>query len=299
MLGVLATIAIGWQSVSALGSVAALRRAPYTNEVVGNSATVSWATDRSQSTGTARWGVVSGGQCTPSNTVTATQRVDHGGLDAASTSGPPCSAFPGPGTYCYRVQLGSTDLLGTDPSPQVKTAAASGTAFSFAVFGDWGEGTTDQANVMSRIGASPASFVVTVGDNVYNSGNETEYGDLTQGNVFRPQYLPAVGSRPFFAAEGNHGFSTNLPYLQNFPAPTAAAIIGRALPPGVVLLHLDAVGVRRPTRAPGTRSTGVRRASTCWRRRGLTARAPTRATSSPTGTVRSRAAGRAARELRG
>ncbi|MDX6538897.1 MAG: acid phosphatase type 7, partial [Gaiellales bacterium] len=132
----------------------------------------------------------------------------------------------GPGTYCYRVQLGSTDLLGTDPSPQVKTAAASGTPFSFAVFGDWGAGTSNQANVMSRIGASPASFVVTTGDNVYNSGNETEYGDLTQGNVFQQQYLPAVGSRPFFAAEGNHGFSTNLPYLQNFPAPTAAQTSG-------------------------------------------------------------------------
>ena len=225
MLGVLATIAIGWQSVSALGSVPALRRAPYTNEVVGNSATVSWATDRSQSTGTARWGVVSGGQCTPSTTVTATRASITVG-SASEYQWTAVLAFPGPGTYCYRVQLGSTDLLGTDPSPQVKTAAASGTAFSFAVFGDWGQGTTAQANVMSRIGASPASFVVTVGDNVYNSGNETEYGDLTQGNVFRPQYLPAVGSRPFFAAEGNHGFSTNLPYLQNFPAPTSAQTSG-------------------------------------------------------------------------
>ena len=92
--------------------------------------------------------------------------------------------------------------------------------------GDWGAGTTDQANVMSRIGASPASFVVTVGDNVYNSGTESEYGDLTQGNVFPSQFLPAVGSRPFFAAEGNHGFSTNLPYLQDFPAPTSAATSG-------------------------------------------------------------------------
>jgi chitodextrinase len=29
-----------------------------------------------------------------------------------------------------------------------------------------------------------------------------------------------------FATEGNHGFSTNLPYLQNFPAPSAAATSG-------------------------------------------------------------------------
>ncbi|MEA2459486.1 MAG: acid phosphatase type 7, partial [Thermoleophilaceae bacterium] len=112
MLVILATIAIAWQSVSALGSVAALRRAPYTNEVVGNSATVSWATDRSQSTGSAKWGVVSGGQCTPSTTVTAS-RVS---ITVGSTSEYQWTAvlaFPGPGTYCYRVQLGSTDLLGT------------------------------------------------------------------------------------------------------------------------------------------------------------------------------------------
>ena len=225
LLVVVTTVAIAWQSVSALGYAPALRRAPYTNEVVGNSATVSWATDRSQSTGTAKWGVVSGGQCTPSNSVAATRAS----ITVGSTSEYQWTAvlaFPGPGTYCYRVQLGGADLLGASASPQVKTAAAPGTPFSFAVIGDWGAGTTAQANVMSRIGASPASFVVTTGDNVYNSGTETEYGDLTQGNVFPSQYLPAVGSRPFFAAEGNHGFSTNLPYLQNFPAPTAAQTSG-------------------------------------------------------------------------
>ena len=225
LLALAATVAIAWPSVSALGYTSALRRAPYTNEVVANSATVSWATDRSQSAGTATWGVVSGSQCTPSTSVAATRAS----ITVGSTSEYQWTAvlaFPGPGTYCYRVQLGGADLLGTDPSPQVKTAAAPGTAFSFAVLGDWGAGTADQANVMSRIGASPASFVVTTGDNVYNSGTETEYGDIAQGNVFQPGYLPAIGSRPFFAAEGNHGFSTNLPYLQNFPAPTAAQTSG-------------------------------------------------------------------------
>ena len=225
LLLVAAAVGIAWQSVPALGLTPALRRAPYTNEVVGNSATVSWATDRSQSTGTATWGVVSGGQCTPSNVVAASRAS----ITVGSTSEYQWTAvlaFPGPGTYCYRMQLAGADLLGADPSRQVKTAAAAGTSFSFAVLGDWGAGTSGEASVLSRIGASPASFVVTTGDNVYNSGTDTEYGDLTQGNVFQPQYLPAIGSRPFFAAEGNHGFSTNLPYLQNFPAPTAAQTSG-------------------------------------------------------------------------
>lgn len=223
VLTVVASLSIAWPPASAYS--AALRRYPYVSEVVGSSATVNWATDRSQATGTATWGALSDGQCTPSNSVSAT-RVS---ITVGSTSEYKWTVvlgFPGPGTYCYRVQLGGVDLLGTDPSPRVTTAAAPGSAFSFAVLGDWGAGTADQANVMSLIGASAASFVVTTGDNVYNSGTETEYGDLTQGKVFPPQYLPALGGKPIFAAEGNHGFSTNLPYLQNFAAPTAAATSG-------------------------------------------------------------------------
>ena len=65
-----------------------------------------------------------------------------------------------------------------------------------------------------------------MGDNVYNSGNEAEYGDLTQGNAFPPQYLPKIGSRPIFAAQGNHGFTGNVPYLQDLPAPIAAQTSG-------------------------------------------------------------------------
>ena len=54
---------------------------------------------------------------------------------------------------------------------------------------------------MSRIGASPAKFVVTVGDNDYNNGTQDEYGDLSGGNVFPLQYLPALGNRPIYASE--------------------------------------------------------------------------------------------------
>ncbi len=79
---------------------------------------------------------------------------------------------------------------------------------------------------MSQIGASPASFVVSTGDSDNASGSDTDYGDLTQGNVFPSSYLPKIGSRPIFAAQGNHGFTTNLPYLQNFPAPIAAQTSG-------------------------------------------------------------------------
>jgi len=220
-----AAVGVTWPSSTASARSAALTRYPYVSEVVGNSATLDWGTDRSQSTGTATFGAVANGSCTPSTPVTAKSVA----ITVGSTLEYQWSAalaFPAPGTYCYRVQLAGADLLGTDPSPKVSTAAAPGAPFSFAVLGDYGAGTTAESSVMSRIGASPASFVVTVGDNVYNSGSETEYGDLSQGNIFPPQYLPALGGRPVFAAEGNHGFTTNQPYVQNFASPQAAAASG-------------------------------------------------------------------------
>ncbi|MBF6557583.1 MAG: hypothetical protein IVW52_15775 [Acidimicrobiales bacterium] len=195
-----------------------LKRYPYVSEMVGNSATVNWGTDRSQATSTATWGAVANGTCTPSNDVSASKSS----ITVGTSSEYQWTAdltFPGPGTYCYRVQLAGVDLLGTDPSPHVKTATAPGTPFSFAVVG---QATTGEANVMSQIDASPSSFVVSTGDSDNTGGSDTNYGDLTQGNVFPSQYLPKIGSRPIFAAQGNHGFTTNLPYLQNFPAQIAA-----------------------------------------------------------------------------
>ena len=219
------TSVVAWSPSPASARSAALTRYPYVTEVVGNSATLNWATDRSQSTGSATFGPVTGGTCTPTTSVTAKSiAITVGSTNEYQWSAP--LSFPSPGTYCYRVQLAGTDLLGTDPSPRVSTAAAPGTPYSFAVLGDYGAGTTGEAAVMSRIGASPASFVVTVGDNVYNSGTETEYGDLSQGNLFPSQYLPALGGKPIFASEGNHGFSINTPYVQDFASPQAAAASG-------------------------------------------------------------------------
>lgn len=219
--------ATGWTGAAASSATYSshLLRYPYVTEVVANSATLAWGTDRSQSTSTAVWGPVTNGVCTPANQVAGTSASITVGTTAEYQWRAELS-FPTSGTYCYRVLLGTTDLLGADSSPQVATAAAPGTSYSFAVVGDWGAATTGEANVMNQIGKSPASFVVTAGDNVYNSGTDTEYGDLTRGAVFPPQYLPALRGRPVFATQGNHGFSTNLPYLQNFPAQTAAAASG-------------------------------------------------------------------------
>lgn len=120
--------------------------------------------------------------------------------------------------YCYSVTQGGSDMLGGQrPSFTTPLPAGDPTPFSFAVMGDWGAGTPDETNVLSQIRSSPASFTVTVGDNVYNSGTETEYGDTSSGNVFTDANWPVGQRTPFFLAQGNHGFSQFTPFLQNFP----------------------------------------------------------------------------------
>jgi hypothetical protein len=218
----------------ALASYAAasshLLRYPYLTDMTTKSAIVNFATDASAPAATVTFGPAGSGCAASSVTATATtitvgSRTEYQfkaqltGL-AANTS------------YCYRAAQNGVDLLASDASPTFSTAVASGAAtpYSFAVLGDWGAGTSDEGNVLSRIAASPAKFVVTVGDNVYNSGTQTEYGDLSGGNVFASGLWKGVGAtRPVFAAQGNHGFSQNLPYLQNFPEPSVVQASGGRL----------------------------------------------------------------------
>ena len=107
------------------------------------------------------------------------------------------------------------------------------------VFGDWGEtgasGNPGQANVMQRIAASGARFALTTGDNAYNHGSQTNYGDLQQtGNdvsaVFGPSFWKVPGaSMPIFPAIGNHGFSASSAHRNNWPQDSAVASSGRQL----------------------------------------------------------------------
>ena len=217
-----------------------LMRYPYLTDLVDRYVTINWATDRSQTTGSARWGEVqSDGSCTPVNTVTATRTsitvnsVPEYQWKAMLTLEPDKE-------YCYRVYLGTIDLLGSDPSPRFWTQVPAGSTkpFSFVVFGDWGytnsEGTNpDQAALMQRIAESGARFALTVGDNAYSAGSQKNYGDLVQtgpsvSNVFGPEFWTVPGrSIPIFPATGNHGFASSNnphPHLVNFPQDRAVAL---------------------------------------------------------------------------
>ena len=174
------------------------------------------------------------------------------------------------GTYCYRPPWlrptcsGAIRRRGSPRSPRpVRTQA-----FSFAVFGDWGQvdangNNPDQANLLAQLATSGARFAVTTRRQRLPVRQPDELrrppadrcGDQRD---LRPALLAgarAARSRCSSAA-GNHGSERHGPRAAptgNWPQDVAVASSG-----GTVLHDSTAVSTaprRRTTRAPGTRST--------------------------------------------
>ncbi|MEY2580481.1 MAG: acid phosphatase type 7, partial [Ilumatobacteraceae bacterium] len=214
---------------------ASLTRYPYLTDSIQNSITVNWATDTSSTAGTLTWGPV--GNCAANSqpaTKTPITVVSTAEFQWAATI-----AVTPDTQYCYRVLLGSVDLLGTDPSPQFTSQVAAGStaAYSFAVFGDWGQAyaggvNTDQANIHQQIANSGARFAIMTGDTAYASGNQANYGDLQQAGpdvsaVFGPNFWAVPGrSIPVFNVTGNHGFTNGSVQVVNWPEGNAATTSG-------------------------------------------------------------------------
>ncbi|HET7899754.1 MAG TPA: fibronectin type III domain-containing protein [Candidatus Nanopelagicales bacterium] len=231
----LALVAAGISSAVAPQAVAAspsLTRYPYLTDSVQTSITVSWATDRSATTGSLAWGPQ--GSCT-ANRVAAT-RTSITVVKTAEYQWSATIPVTPDTTYCYRVFLGSTDLLGADPSPVFTSQVAAGSTapFSFVVLGDWGQAyagsaNPDQANVMKQVAATDARFAVLTGDTAYPGGGQSEYGDLQQtgsdvSGVFGPSFWAVPGrSLPLFNVTGNHGFTQGAVQVLNWPEANAAS----------------------------------------------------------------------------
>lgn len=217
-----------------------LRRAPYLTDVVGSFATINWATDHSATVGAVKWGRVGSESCTAHTTAATKTSFSLSGVQEYQWK---ASLTLTPGAeYCYRIYLGNApqlDLLGANPSPHfwAQVPDRSSQAFSFVVFGDWGQvdsggANPDQANVIQQIANSGARFAITIGDNGYPSGTQLNYGDLVlrganTSAVFGPSFWPVAGARlPLFPAIGNHGLSgsvVNHPHLVNWPQDQAVA----------------------------------------------------------------------------
>ena len=230
---VLAGFAAGHTTVSA-ASQPQLKRYPYLTDVVSAgstfNATINWATDTSQTTGYATYGQAGVESVTAHKVNGSKTSISVNGVAEYQWKAKVTGLQPGT-LYNYRVFFNSpvVDLLGVDPSPSFTTPPASG-SYSFAVLGDWGSDTNtgDQANLMSQIANSGASFILSAGDVAYPSGNQANYGDLFQtgtniSDVFDPSLYKNVGDvMSMFGAPGNHGFNST--FLNVWPEPTAPVL---------------------------------------------------------------------------
>jgi L,D-peptidoglycan transpeptidase YkuD (ErfK/YbiS/YcfS/YnhG family) len=202
---------------------AQLTRAPYLTDLVDQHVAVNFATVRALDTASVKYGPVdSDGTCDPSTTADPRRH----GITVGSVDENQWTAeidVPSTGSYCYRVYAGGIDLLGANASPIFTTQVQPGgtESFSFDVMGDWGQvdangDNPDMANLMQQIAASRARFMVTVGDNGYPAGSQTNYGDLQQkakdtSAIFGPKFWTVPSSAmPIFTVPGNHGLGTGI-----------------------------------------------------------------------------------------
>jgi hypothetical protein len=97
--------------------------------------------------------------------------------------------------YDYTVESDSAALaVGT-----FRAAPVGASRFTFAVVGDFGSGTSDEAAVASLIESWHPDFVLTVGDNAYPLGSE----GLLDRDIFLP-YAAVMRHSAWFPALGNH-----------------------------------------------------------------------------------------------
>jgi hypothetical protein len=97
--------------------------------------------------------------------------------------------------YRYTVE-GVSGALATGT---FRAAPAGRSRFTFAVVGDFGSGTTDEAAVASLIESWHPDFVLAVGDNAYPVGSKA----LLDRDIFRP-YAALMRESAWFPALGNH-----------------------------------------------------------------------------------------------
>ena len=131
-----------------------LTRAPYLTDLVDLHVAVNFATDQSATTASVVYGAVgTGGSCSPSTVASASRiTISVGTVFEYQWKGD--ITLPATGTYCYRVYLGTTDLLGANASPAFTTQVQFGSteSYSFVVFGDWGQ--VDEEDALATLTAA-------------------------------------------------------------------------------------------------------------------------------------------------
>ncbi|MFN3840157.1 MAG: metallophosphoesterase family protein, partial [Cyclobacteriaceae bacterium] len=113
--------------------------------------------------------------------------------------------------YHYKVYLNGNMIAETQFETRTKKPST-----RFAVFGDCGAGTQQQAEIAFQVYQQKPQFVLVTGDMVYNNGRELEYRHRFFPYYLAPQPSPEKGAPlmnaiPFYMLLGNHDtYSANL-----------------------------------------------------------------------------------------
>lgn len=122
-------------------------------------------------------------------------------------------------TYQYKAGDGST----VSSAATFSTAAVPGASFTFAAIGDFGGGSTGEAQNATGMASDSSQFIQTVGDNIYNTSGlpdpnfATTYSDF-DSRFYKP-FAAAVRSRSFNPADGNGEYYGGGAFWQNFDLP--------------------------------------------------------------------------------
>ncbi|MDY7229867.1 metallophosphoesterase family protein [Hyalangium rubrum] len=191
-----------WLALAAgSASAATLSRGPYLQSVTSTSALVAFRLDTACSA-QVRYGA--GGDL--SLTVTAGLTGRQHAVQLAGLQ---------PGTeYSYAIEgcgasVGPLRRFRTATEPQAREVR-------FAVLGDFGTGGSAQRAVVRTLQTARPELIVTVGDNIYESGTDAEF----ESNFLRPM-AALLAEVPIFPSMGNHEYVTNQgqPYLNNLYLP--------------------------------------------------------------------------------
>jgi len=106
-----------------------------------------------------------------------------------------------PGTrYYYRLLTNGNQVLATTYFQTFKTPADTSEIY-FTVIGDWGQGSSAQGQIGNNMNADDPPLVLTVGDNAYTNGTQSDWDN----NVFISQWKNGILRRGIFMPTlGNH-----------------------------------------------------------------------------------------------
>ena len=184
-------------------SAATLTRKPYLQQVTTGSALVAFGLDTACATAQVKYGPEGGALNALAKSA-----------DTGTRHAIPLSGLEPARRYSYVVEAcGATTTART-----FSTASQPGSeTLHFAALGDMGTGGSDQADVAQAMLAVRPELWVTMGDNAYDSGTESEF----QNRFFAPM-AALIAEVPTFASPGNHEYSTPnaMPYVNNFFLPT-------------------------------------------------------------------------------